>query len=72
MTIKKSNKLLVQISEIVEYTGISEQTIKKMVVEVGFPARKFLGSWYSSTDAIEDWMYENCYKKKKAVEVIKK
>ena len=68
---KRSSKLLVQIQDIVDYTGISESTIKKMVVEVGFPARKFLGSWYSSTDAIEDWMYENCYKKKK-VEVIKK
>lgn len=69
---KRSSKLLVQIQEIVEYTGISESTIKKMVAEVGFPARKFLGTWYSSTEAIEDWMYENCYKKKKPVEVVKK
>lgn len=69
---KRSDKLLVQISEIVAYTGISESTIKKMVKEVGFPARKFLGTWYSSTEAIEDWMYENCYKKKRPVEVVKK
>lgn len=67
---KKSNKLLVQIKEISEFTGISETTLKNMVEVVGFPAVKLNGTWYSNTDAIEDWMYDNCYpvsRRKKAV-----
>jgi len=61
MTITKSKKLLVQMQDIVDFTGISEPTIKKMVEKVGFPAKKFSGSWYSTTDVIEDWMFNNCY-----------
>lgn len=67
-----SEKWLGGISEIAKYARTSETTVKKMIAEVGFPARKFLGTWYSNTDAIDDWMYESCYKKKKPVEVVKK
>ena len=58
---ERSEKLLVQMKDIVDFTGISENTIKKMIDQVGFPARLLNGTWYSHTDAIEDWMYDNCY-----------
>lgn len=61
MAVERSKKLLVQIQDIVDFTGISVDTIKKMVETVGFPAKKLNGSWYSSTDAIEEWMLDSCY-----------
>jgi len=70
MSIERSRTLLIQIQDIVEYTGISEPTIVKMVKTVGFPAKKLNGTWYSSKEAIDDWMYDSCYpggKKRKKV-----
>ena len=65
MAVEKSKKMLVQIQDIVDFTGISADTIKKMVDTVGFPARKFNGMWISTTDAIEQWAFDNCYSVKK-------
>jgi predicted DNA-binding transcriptional regulator AlpA len=62
---ERSKKLLVQMQEIVDFTGIAKVTIKKMHETVGFPAKKLNGTWYSSTDAIEQWMFNNCYPAKK-------
>ncbi len=64
MAVEKSKKLLVQMQDIEDFTGISSETIKRMVDQVGFPARKLNGTWYSSTDAIEQWMFDSCYSKK--------
>jgi predicted DNA-binding transcriptional regulator AlpA len=60
MTVESSKKLLVQLSDICDFTGLSKATIKEMVNKVGFPAQKLNGTWYSTTDAIEDWMYAHC------------
>jgi len=65
MAIDRSKKLLVQIKDIIDFTGMSEDTIKKMAETVGFPARKLNGTWYSSTEAIEQWMMDQCYPKAK-------
>ena len=60
MSIKKSDKLLVGLPQICEFTGLSRNTILKMHKKVRFPMKKLEGTWYSHTQAIEEWMYSEC------------
>jgi predicted DNA-binding transcriptional regulator AlpA len=61
----KSDKLLVQIQEIADFVGLSVKTVKKLAENNDMPADKIDGTWYSHKDAIEQWIFERCYSKKK-------
>ena len=64
MNTKKSTKILAGMSQICAFTGLSEPTVKSMIDKVGFPAKKLNGTWYSHTDAIEDWLYQSVVNRK--------
>lgn len=61
MTTQRSNKLLIQMQEICDFTGLDKDTVRKLIEKCGFPAQKLEGTWYSHTEAIEDWMYTSAF-----------
>ena len=71
MTLARSKKILIGMQEIVDFTGISKENIRRMSEPTPeelkkepvprFPAEKILGTWYAHTDAIEDWLFDRCY-----------
>ena len=42
---------------IAAYAGVSENTLKKLIKEDGFPVGKIGRQWISNTDAVDMWRF---------------